>query len=128
MTSALNNTPQLSPDDTRGADFSEDQATIVLRISGRLDTLGSLVLDCKLAELLNEGLRQAILDMEKVPVMGSRAIEALTRHAESLYVRGGQMHLCHLTDLVAEAVELADLGPLLAIHESVDEAVDESRR
>jgi anti-anti-sigma factor len=65
-----------------------------------------------------------VLDMSGVPYISSMALGALLRFRHEIADAGGRVAVAGLSRQVGESFRLAGLGKVLAIHETVDEALD----
>jgi stage II sporulation protein AA (anti-sigma F factor antagonist) len=82
---------------------------LVLTISGRLGRASSGELQTELDRLIGEGERRMVVDLEKVDYVSSAGLLAFDATGSRLAASQGCLVLCHLSDAVRTAVELA--GP-----------------
>lgn len=95
----------------------------VLRATGRLDAKNAQVLAQACHRLLGEGVKQVILNLEKVSFVASSGIGSLLALTEGFKDAGGSFHLVRLSQAVQSVVDLLNLGQFLAIEESEEDAL-----
>ncbi len=82
----------------------------ILDLQGRV-TIGvsNDLLIARLRELLDEGVRKVLINLENVPAMDSSGISSLVRSFVTLQRTGGSLRLLHPAGHVREVLELTRL-------------------
>lgn len=100
---------------------TQEGATALVRLAGRLDGEGALQMAETLDRLLREGRRSVVLDLSGVSYLSSPGTLALQQaHQEYAHARG-ELHVASPSREVADALAVADLLPKL-LAEPVDAA------
>jgi len=91
---------------------------MVLEAAGRVDSRTSPQLDQYLAELMADGERQLLLDLQAVDYLSSAALRVLLATEKKLSATGGKLVLSSLQPHVVEVFALSGFGQLFHIADS----------
>lgn len=81
----------------------------VVEVSGKLTSLESGALSNSIAQLLKEGRKQILLNLNGLTYLDSSGIGDLVRTYMSVIKRGGEMKVVGLTDKVEEILKITQL-------------------
>lgn len=97
---------------------------------GLLELRGSLVGDgdtdelrSAVADLLEQGIRRAVIDLRRVNYVNSAGIGAIIAAHTTFRRNGGDLRLAGLADNVQSILVITRLIDVFEVHDSVDEAV-----
>jgi len=105
-----------------------NKATAVLHASGQLSHTNADLLRREIARLLVSGIRQIILNMQKITFVDSTGMGALIAVQKRLHEQNGQLILCALQKDVLLSVRLLRLDrvfPIVAAKDDARRAIDE---
>jgi anti-anti-sigma factor len=78
--------------------------------------------------LEDESIRYVVLDLKYSAYFGSNALSWFLRLWRPLSRRGGQLLLCHLSEVAQEVLNVARLDDLLAIYPAPDDVPPQFRK
>jgi anti-anti-sigma factor len=105
----------------RFEDFDADGA-VRYEVTGRLDSAGVAEIELPLTASLARGSDNVLLDLAKVPFVGSLGIRLLIASARTLKRQGRTMVLIGVQPQVMEIFETVDLADMIPIAANGDEA------
>ena len=85
--------------------FEKNGTRLTVILEGRLDTLSASVLEKKMQQHL-DGIREVIMDFEKVEYLSSSALRVLLATEQLTKTRGGGMKLLHVNESIMEIFNL----------------------
>ena len=98
--------------------------TKVLELSGKITIgEGDVKLRQLVADVLESGSRQIVLDMKNVKYVDSSGIGELVSSYTTITNRGGQMRLCRLNSKIYGLLQLTALVTVFQIYDSIEDAV-----
>jgi anti-anti-sigma factor len=101
----------------------EAQAT-VLQFIGKIDSQACPELDEALGELLGNSGARVVIDLSRVPQMGSQAIGILVRHfMRTAERRGSQMRLAGMNLMIEQLLRVSGLDKIMPFHATADDAL-----
>lgn len=77
-----------------------------------------------IGQIVQEGHRQLVLDLERVTFLDSSALGLLLLTDQNFKLNKGTFSLVRPTGYVRQVLELANLPRVIPIFESIDEAID----
>jgi len=104
-------------------DVEERGDAVIVTPEDRLDLLGYLELEEALGELVREGHRRLVLDLQSVGFMNSTAMAVVHRYSLQTKEMGGGLVLANANRSVQGVLDLGGLSELVTICETVDAAV-----
>jgi len=81
-------------------------------------------LEQKVDELLAGGNRKLVIDLIETVHMNSTALGVMNRAHHRYREQGGQIHLCHLTDRIENALVITRLSLIFDVYETERAAVE----
>ena len=105
-------------------DVEERGEAVVVTPEDRLDLLGYLELEEALGELVREGHKRLVLDLQSVGFMNSTAMAVVHRYSLQTRDMGGGLVLANANESVRGVLRLGGLAELVTICETTDEAVE----
>lgn len=98
--------------------------TGIIRVEGRLDSKTSPEFEEKIAEVIENGTRNIILDFESLGYISSAGLRIILKTAKELKRMEGKLVLCALQDYVREVFEISGFDSFLLIVPTVDDAME----
>ena len=89
-------------------------------------TLESLLKE-RIAELVQQGRLQIVVDLKQVPYMDSSDIGRLIRAHLSVRQAGGRVRLCNLSGRVLDVLKMTRLHTVLELYQTEEEALASMR-
>lgn len=100
-----------------------DADVLIIEVTGKLDSETSeYLMDCVQGEI-EDGARSIVLDCSRLEYISSLGLGTLVRASLRVRKEDGAVVLSGVEGMVAEVVRLAQLGRMLHMYGSVDEAV-----
>ncbi|HPG40368.1 MAG TPA: STAS domain-containing protein [bacterium] len=98
---------------------------ILLRVSGYIDTTTSPDLQKTLAEQINQGNNQFIIDLGGVHYVSSAGWGIFVGEIRGLREKGGDLKITQMTPDVYEVFEMLEFNRILTSYDSLEEAIDD---
>ena len=102
-------------------EFDEDRAVRFV-LEGRLDSAGTEEIEARLTDCARRGSNNVILDLAKVPFVGSLGIRMLVSLGRTLQRQGRTVVLIGVQPLVQDVFETVALGEMIPIATNPAEA------
>jgi len=100
-----------------------DADVLIIEVTGKLDAdTSEYLMDCVQGEI-EDGARCIVLDCSRLEYISSLGLGTLVRASLRVRKEDGAVVLSGVEGMVAEVVRLAQLGRMLHMYGSVDEAV-----
>ena len=99
-----------------------DGGVLKIKLSGRMDAMGSQEIDGKLAALTAQAGLGIIVDLSKVAFLASIGLRTLLVNAKALAARGGRMVLLNPDAGVARVLEVSGLDTMLGVFRDLEAA------
>jgi anti-sigma B factor antagonist len=112
----------LLPEDPIGASVHHRDGVAVLAISGELDMASSAAFKCAISEALDGRPQALVIDLSDVGFLGSSGISVLVE-ARDRVGDGDQFAVVTGGPVTGRTIEVLELGELLCVRETVDEAL-----
>ncbi|WP_321493584.1 STAS domain-containing protein [uncultured Desulfobacter sp.] len=93
----------------------------IVAVSGKIDAITSDGLEGALIDLIDQGEKHIILDLEKTTYISSAGLRILIVITKQLY-DDGQFCLCNANDNVHEIIEMAGFNVFMNIYSDLTEA------
>jgi anti-sigma B factor antagonist len=95
-----------------------------IRLSGRMDIVGTGEIETRLASLASTGAQRIVLDLTAVTFLASIGIRAIITNAKAQQQRGGHLHLwVGDNEAVAKTLESTGIAVLVPMHREWDDAL-----
>ena len=101
---------------------SRKTGVYIVKPEGRLDTETYLILDEKIASLLEPATRVLILDMSELDYISSAGVRVVFKTKKSLNESGGEFMMTNLKPRIRKVFEIINALPTISIFKNVDEA------
>ncbi len=105
-----------------GLDVSEHGTATVLAVKGEVDVYTAPRLRERLVELVNQGKRSIVIDLEGVEFLDSTGLGVLVGGLKRLRTNDGELSLVCTQHRILRVFEITGLTKVFAIHDSVDAA------
>jgi golgi phosphoprotein 3 len=102
--------------------ISTREASTVLALQGRLDTVSSPGLEAQAAELASAGTTRVVLDCAGLAYASSAGIRAIIVAARALSAAGGGLAIARVSDAVAPVFTISGIGNVLPVTATVEDA------
>jgi anti-sigma B factor antagonist len=107
-----------------GLEVDESHApVVVVRLSGEVDVFSAPRLREKIIELVTEGRRLIVVDLDAVQFLDSTGLGVLVGGLKRVRSHDGDMNLVCNEPRVLRVFELTRLGGVFAVHHTVTDAV-----
>jgi anti-sigma B factor antagonist len=100
--------------------------TVVLQVTGRLDTLTAPNFEQECAKWLQDGEKSFLVDLEKLEYISSAGLRSFLTIAKKLKAVQGQISFCNLAGMVQEVFTIAGFDTMFTVYSSVDAALNNS--
>ncbi|MBM3790421.1 MAG: STAS domain-containing protein [Acidobacteria bacterium] len=114
--------------DTRQWQEDSYEGAVVISLDRGLKGGVEAALKEHIDDLVREGNRQILINLERLPYVDSTELGRLIRCHLSVRQAGGRVRLCHLSDRVKTLLRMTRLDTVFEIYESVDEALRSLRK
>ncbi len=95
-------------------------ASLVVRVSGRLDAVSAPAFEAHCQQAIAGGERAMILDCGPLEYLSSAGLRSILIVAKSLSAAGGEFALANAGGLVREVLEMSGFMPMFRCLESLD--------
>ena len=99
------------------------RGAVVVRIEGRFEFGTRNEYKRLIGQIVQEGYRCLVLDLEGVTFLDSSALGLLLLTDQNFKLKKGTFSLVKPTGYVRQVIELANLPRVIPVHNSVDEAI-----
>lgn len=100
----------------------------MVSVDGRLDGVTSKTLDAHLNEQFAAGVSRLVLDLAKVDYVSSFGLRLVLLAAKKLNGPGKRFGVCCLTENVRQTFTISGFSSIIAIHDTVEDAVSAARQ
>ena len=104
-------------------DVNVDGKAYVLRLSGRWDAFSASVFEQRCTGLLEEGMRNVIIDMRQVDYLSSFGLRAMLNLGKTLEPLGGNLFVAELQPQVAKVFRGSGFDRLFSDFPSTESAI-----
>ena len=106
-------------------DISEDRKaeTVVLALSGRLDSTTANTFEKKLLSQIESGERRFVINLAQIDYISSAGLRVFLLAAKRLNSANGKILLSSLQDPVREVFDIAGFSSVFSIYGSDDDAI-----
>lgn len=105
-------------------DRSNTDGAVVVRIEGRFEFSTRNEYKRLIGQIVQEGHRRLVLDLEGVTFLDSSALGLLLLTDQNFKLKKGSFSLVKPTGYVRQVIELANLPRVIPVYDSVDEAIN----
>jgi anti-anti-sigma factor len=105
-------------------DRSSTDGAVVVRIEGRFEFSTRNEYKRLIGQIVQEGHRRLVLDLEGVTFLDSSALGLLLLTDQNFKLKKGSFSLVKPTGYVRQVIELANLPRVIPVYDSVDEAIN----
>jgi anti-anti-sigma factor len=99
------------------------QSAVVVRLQGRFEFGTRNEYKRLIGQIVQDGYRQLVLDLESVTFLDSSALGLLLLTDQNFKIKKGSFGLVKPTGYVRQVIELANLPRVIPVFESVEEAL-----
>jgi anti-anti-sigma factor len=103
---------------------SSTDGAVVVRIEGRFEFSTRNEYKRLIGQIVQEGHRRLVLDLEGVTFLDSSALGLLLLTDQNFKLKKGSFSLVKPTGYVRQVIELANLPRVIPVYDSVDEAIN----
>ena len=103
---------------------SSTDGAVVVRIEGRFEFSTRNEYKRLIGQIVQEGHRRLVLDLEGVTFLDSSALGLMLLTDQNFKLKKGSFSLVKPTGYVRQVIELANLPRVIPVYDSVDEAMD----
>ena len=106
-----------------GLDVTEHNGHTVLAVQGEVDVYTAPRLRERLVELVTEGKRKIVVDLEGVDFLDSTGLGTIISALKRVRTHGGDMRLVCTQPRIRRLFEITGLDKAVPLHASLDDAV-----
>ena len=103
---------------------SKDDVSI-FSLKGRLDSNTSAKLESRIAQALESGFKNMIINFENLEYISSAGLRVILKTTKDLRRKDGKILLCSMQDYVKEVFEIAGFDTFLPIVATMGEALEQ---
>jgi anti-anti-sigma factor len=103
---------------------SSTDGAVVVRIEGRFEFSTRNEYKRLIGQIVQEGHRRLVLDLEGVTFLDSSALGLMLLTDQNFKLKKGSFSLVKPTGYVRQVIELANLPRVIPVYDSVDEAMN----
>lgn len=100
-----------------------NQTSVALHLSGRLDANTAPDLKSQLQGMIEQGVNNIIIDMEKVQFIDSSGLSVFVGGLRLVREKNGRLSLTSINQQVHQALKMTHLDQLFTIYTSLDDAL-----
>jgi anti-anti-sigma factor len=101
----------------------KDGQAAVVSVSGRIDTISASDFQRRIEEVLAQGEKKIVVDLEKLEYVSSAGLRSILIGAQKAKAAGGNLSCCALQGMVKKVFEISGFGAILRIFDSVEAAL-----
>lgn len=101
----------------------EQGGTLVVSLSGSLDTLFAEDLKTAFGQVLRTGKKQVVLNLQEVKYVASSSIRAFLYLGKALQQNQGTLRMAQVNPKVLEVFRMVGLGSVIPIFDSLSDAL-----
>jgi anti-anti-sigma factor len=95
---------------------------LIVSVTGRIDTATSTDFQAMVDQLVRQGEKNIVLDLEKVEYLSTAGLRAILVAAKKSAAAGGKLCCCSLQPFVQRIFEVCEFKRLIPVFECVDSA------
>jgi anti-sigma B factor antagonist len=103
----------------------QEDTVLVVEIAGQLDTQSSGEASDRLSEIVDNGHKKVLLNLEQLSFISSAGMRVILRTSRSLEEQAGKLKVCGASGLVTEVFTVAGFNILLNLSENEASALEE---
>jgi anti-sigma B factor antagonist len=96
----------------------------VVDLIGNLDTSTSPEAESSINQLLDDGTKKMVINLEKIDYLSSSGLRVFLGAAKRMMATGGKVALCNPNNLVMEILQHSGFDSIIDIKATLDEAVE----
>ncbi len=100
--------------------------SLLIKVKGRMDAVTSSEFEQKCAELIEDGERYFIVDLERLEYISSAGLRSILITARELEPDQGEICFCNLKGLVREVFSVSGFHLTFSIYDTCEEALERS--
>jgi anti-sigma B factor antagonist len=104
-------------------DDREENGVTVVEIEGKMTTTTSPDADVYFKELLADGVKQMLLNLEGVDFIASTGLRVILAAGKKLMATEGRLALCNLNPTVADVFRLSGFSQMFDVFNTEEEAL-----
>jgi anti-anti-sigma factor len=98
----------------------------IVCVEGRMDTTTAPAFERKMQELIAEGQKSFVLDLDRLEYVSSAGLRAVLTAGKKAKASGGQMACCNLQGIVRKVFEISGFTSVFPVYESLEAALKQS--
>ncbi len=97
----------------------------VIDLIGKLDTNTAPDAEKHLSELIKEGVKKILVNLEKLDYISSAGLRVLLSTTKQLQKTGGMMRICNLNEVVKEIFDISGFSSIFNVFVTESEALND---
>ena len=98
----------------------KEKNALIVSVKGKMDTVSAPEFEKKLAEWIEEGENNFVIDLAELDYISSSGLRCILATAKKLKAKDGQIFLSSLQDVVKEVFDISGFSTIIPISESVE--------
>ena len=103
----------------------KEKNALIVSVKGKMDTVSAPEFEKKLAEWIEEGENNFVIDLAELDYISSSGLRCILATAKKLKAKDGQIFLSSLQDVVKEVFDISGFSTIIPISESVEAALEQ---
>jgi len=97
----------------------------VVKLKGRLDSLGAPEFDKKCEEWNDQGENNLILDFKELDYISSMGLRSMLVLGKRIKSRNGKVFLCNLNEMVGGVFKISGFSTIFTIYDGLGQALEQ---
>lgn len=97
----------------------------VVQLTGELDTQNFQETKTQLMQLMDDGVRKILIDLEHLKIITSAGLHVFLATAKRLEADGGELRICGLYGFVQKVFDISGFSTILTVSNTRDEALED---
>jgi anti-anti-sigma factor len=100
---------------------------LIVKVVGRIDTVSAPDFQRKMEDLICQGVRQIVVDLENLEYISSAGLRCVLVAAQKTRQEGGTLCCCGLQGVVRKVFEISGFKTIIPIFDSAEQAAECTR-
>ena len=96
---------------------------LILRFTGRLDAISSPIAEKKIAEFIDAGKNNIVLNFEKIDYVSSAGMRLLLTSTKKMKAKNGKIVMSNIVPMVMDVIKMAGFDHILTMADNEENAL-----
>lgn len=101
----------------------KDQNVLIVFVEGRIDTVTAPDFQARMEELLDQGEKGLLIDLQKLEYVSSAGLRSILITAKKAKSLGGCVSCCSLQDMVRKVFEISGFTKMIPVFDSLEDGL-----